>query len=1287
MVKVYDSCNNLTQIKLNGIVIFAYEYDATSGKLVKQLNGANGDGFMFNYDETTSLLTEVCYCSDNGSQSSRFKYTYDDKGRLATVVDEHNKLIRELKYDVDGNVVKEINANGYINYSYDNLGAINNKEQCVKGIKKYQSFDPVSRSTGTNPQSLRAMFASDENYIGLFSKDANLIGKTKGLAPFKHDGTAADLQLKNLGLVSCALVDDSHTLSYMPNSPLGSGYASGCIQYWFKPKNKSGSKLQCLFNIKGYDNDSISVYLQNGKLILKTINRSNKTETLLTSAHNILEQQWNFFALSFINRTDEGTVGVTEYALVLNGHVQHYKKNPMIYNVDVGGDTLYNLGHRYDGSKVKEAFNGYITCVNMSARWYENPSEILKFYNLSKEYFVALNADDNISNFGVTTRYKYTYENLFDIYPLHNSVVSLNGKRPVAFSIRNKSQMDKDRSFAFNSQTFRYAYVADGSLLTYELGQYNTGTIMMRAIADECNCEQYLFEAKDSQDRILGLFRDANGKLCVNCNGTVTDTNLAFSAGEWHTVGLSLGSLVTVFLDGQTFVFSKSVSYQNLSVTIGRKISAESIVSDLGIYSNCYPLNGQIEMLCLCPAYSSKVTMGKMMDEMKCSTKATLYDIFGRNKGTYLFADNGMTLMKGINYKQNGQNESKQVSLEAFMSSGEFATMRFYDYDIAGRVNQIRDMTFENHQYEYDKRGYLTKADGVDFTYDSNGNIKSVGSTAFEYDSVIKDRLVKVGNTEIKYDSTNPLNPTKYGDRGFGYEGRRLVKYTIDAREGEYYSVPSKTYEYKYNEQGLRIQKIAPEGTTNYVYDGNNLITELAPNYRLDFLYDENGLLYGFIKDDADIYYYVKDYLQNILGIVDINGKLIVKYNQTAYGVVTIALDTNDIGKINPFRYKGYYYDQESGMYYCHTRYYVPEWGRWLNIETIRSINHHNVKRINLFSCAYENVNVSIDTVEIDSRFPSVEGGNASVTRLPLFGHVEMAHQSEYLIGGTIGTLFFDITHTVTVQTQNQNTFYSFADIGLDDSKWGLGFNFGNWYGYNAYVMEDTLQSVYNYSEWFGSDGGASTSNYRYINVAILCDNGGAANRKMYFWDESTHGYKERLNTCNSGELRQGATKSVSFPISFQMAIWSYDNLNSTDGGKAVFEKGGLFGKTTDTSSRPDWNKLFTDERYIRLLCEFKTKDGNTLVSNGEHLQWHFNRSYRDSALVGAKGWHYEDHTTNLKQSLVDVTWKDASNKTYNANDYINADITTRKNSKRARVPFAAQQKFAEFVLPRTKFE
>ncbi len=55
-----------------------------------------------------------------------------------------------------------------------------------------------------------------------------------------------------------------------------------------------------------------------------------------------------------------------------------------------------------------------------------------------------------------------------------------------------------------------------------------------------------------------------------------------------------------------------------------------------------------------------------------------------------------------------------------------------------------------------------------------------------------------------------------------------------------------------------------------------------------------------------------------------------VKYNYDAWGTISITQDTSssDIGSLNPFRYKGYYYDSESGMYYCETRYYVPSCGR-----------------------------------------------------------------------------------------------------------------------------------------------------------------------------------------------------------------------------------------------------------------------------------------------------------------------------------------------------------------------
>ena len=49
-------------------------------------------------------------------------------------------------------------------------------------------------------------------------------------------------------------------------------------------------------------------------------------------------------------------------------------------------------------------------------------------------------------------------------------------------------------------------------------------------------------------------------------------------------------------------------------------------------------------------------------------------------------------------------------------------------------------------------------------------------------------------------------------------------------------------------------------------------------------LYDENNKLYGFIQNGINIYYYVRDSLGNILGIVDNNGILVVKYNYDAYG-------------------------------------------------------------------------------------------------------------------------------------------------------------------------------------------------------------------------------------------------------------------------------------------------------------------------------------------------------------------------------------------------------------------
>lgn len=103
-------------------------------------------------------------------------------------------------------------------------------------------------------------------------------------------------------------------------------------------------------------------------------------------------------------------------------------------------------------------------------------------------------------------------------------------------------------------------------------------------------------------------------------------------------------------------------------------------------------------------------------------------------------------------------------------------------------------------------------------------------------------------------------------------------------------------------------------------------------------------------------FYYVRDILANIIGIVDNNGKFVVKYTYDAFGkILTTTSDLKDtLGKDNPFIYKGYYYDYETSLYYCNSRYYVPELGRWLNADDVSYLDLSSVNGLNLYAY-YEN--------------------------------------------------------------------------------------------------------------------------------------------------------------------------------------------------------------------------------------------------------------------------------------------------------------------------------------------
>jgi len=98
------------------------------------------------------------------------------------------------------------------------------------------------------------------------------------------------------------------------------------------------------------------------------------------------------------------------------------------------------------------------------------------------------------------------------------------------------------------------------------------------------------------------------------------------------------------------------------------------------------------------------------------------------------------------------------------------------------------------------------------------------------------------------------------------------------------------------------------------------------------YQYDDIGTLVGF-KYNGIQYYYIKDVQGNIIGILDSNLNQIVRYEYSSWGQCTVKdnagnviTDTNNIGLKNPYRYREYRLDNETGLYYLQSRYYNPEW-------------------------------------------------------------------------------------------------------------------------------------------------------------------------------------------------------------------------------------------------------------------------------------------------------------------------------------------------------------------------
>ena len=946
---IYDINNRITTVKLNGYTSFSFVYDE-KGNVTEQKYG-NGDAFVFAYNDNNQVAQVKYKASSSSTPTMQFTFTYNDKKQLLSVSNKDGKVLRTYTYDADGRIVK-VKTDATISFGYDNLGNVNKESVSFKNKTIHQSYDTVQRSKGAHPESLLATTFGQTDFLSTFERDGNIIKANSGYSPQNGVTLARD------GIIPCARVSQNNVLQYV--LPISSVYNNdcSCVQFWFK-MDSINSKAQLFYAKSVYNAASFNAVIENKKIKMTITNSSGKSYVLFNSKYEVKEG-WNFFAFDYYNRDDGAYYKpFSEYAFTLNAETQfsHYSESAKF--VEMSLNTVFCIGNKPGASNN---LNGYITALSM-VREHRTLDKIKEYYRITQDYITDnqfVDADVKTVDFGQTNLYNVSVavQDKWEIIPLHSDVVSLKGTKPVAFDLRRVSSADKDRTFNFNNKLKRYAYVADGSRLKYNFGQSKTGTIAMRAYTDIIAEKQYLFDGVDTNGKTISLYRGEDLRLYVNQNGIDYNTNLVFTTGVWHTVALSFVnqtsvsgsgtttyvSQIRVYLDGAYCEIPTSyVSYSNLTINVGAKTTATRIDTYvLGSYYNSYPLYGQIEMLCANNVYNELSTLQTLANEMRCVSKTTEYDELGMLKKQDVHQDGKTIVANSYTYKTRADASylSDHIKQER-IRYGATSNVRSYTTDALGRVTGITDNVFGSHSYTYDYRGFLTKADSETFTYDGNGNIKTYNGINLGYHGTIKDKLISVGNDAVTYSSAASLNPIGWKNNSYKYEGRRLTRYTCS----------SGYYEYSYDENGLRILKKKNTGeTTDFYYSGTNLVVEQGSNYRLDFLYDENRQLYGVIKDNASKYFYIKDCLGTILGIVNESGTLVAKYTYTAFGKCTVALNNDGIATMNPFRFKGYYLDSESGMYYCHTRYFVPEWGRWLNADNPGYLNFTNVNGLNLFA-------------------------------------------------------------------------------------------------------------------------------------------------------------------------------------------------------------------------------------------------------------------------------------------------------------------------------------------------
>ena len=552
----------------------------------------------------------------------------------------------------------------------------------------------------------------------------------------------------------------------------------------------------------------------------------------------------------------------------------------------------------------------------------------------------TVNSEENTNIYGYTLtfltslkhnnfEYNYEYDNLGKL-----SKISIAGNeylsKTYAYQDNYSIEHDSETTTYKNGATFKQILNDDGNATTLE---YNGNTILENIYNSLGNVIQSTDMTND-ENNIHKYYYDKFGNLYRETN-TQHNTNVEFE----NTLNLDTNQLdeSTIRLGNDTY--SYNYSYTN---------KLDSTISNLSLtkFTNSDSSTAQTT-----PIFESNIS----------------YDRLGRIS----------EIVQGINRKQyhylsSGDHTSNLISSVWYSDNLKLNENYKYRYDEKGNILEIRENGTLIARYKYDSLSRLIREDNKSFNktttyeYDAGGNIickniynftlvenldfETIQSTIpYLYKSTgWRDQLLSYNGETFTYDEIG--NPTTYRNKTLSWSHARK----LDSFD---------THTFKYNANGIRIQK----DNIQFFLNGNKIISQTDATNTLFFYYGTDGVT-GFNYNGTD-YFYKKNIQGDIIGIYNPENKLICKYIYDAWGNHVCRILSNNgeyvdivdtsnyninsnyitIANLNPFRYRSYYYDTETGLYYLNSRYYDPQTGRFINADSIDNIDTENLNGFNLY--------------------------------------------------------------------------------------------------------------------------------------------------------------------------------------------------------------------------------------------------------------------------------------------------------------------------------------------------